>query len=149
MSLNYLQRKVSKMIKDDAKDIHNQPWESQKAWMLQLGTSIEELTPRQFTQVFPITEKYDGEALGEKDYYSVTSWIEENIGWDSKIPDGVVFLMEYLNDDVQLATVQVIHILSKFHQRQTGQDMLTAFFESQGIHVRRIDDWGQSDADNP
>lgn len=142
MSLNYLQRQVSKMIKDEAKDIHNQSWESQKAWMLRLGTSVEALTPKQFAQVFPITEKYDREALGEKDYYSVTSWIEENIGWDNKIPDGVVFLMEYLNNDVQLATVQVIHILNTFHQRQTGQDAITAFFESQGIHIRRIDDWG-------
>ena len=139
MSLNHLQRKVSKMIKDDAKDIHNQPWESQKAWILQLGTSIEELTPRQFTQVFPITEKYDGEALGEKDYYSVTSWIEENIGWDNKISDGVAFMMEYLNRDVQFAAVQVMHILNTFHQRRTGEDALAAWAKSNGIHIRRID----------
>lgn len=114
----------------------------QKAYMSVLNDEIEQLTPRQFAQIFPITKEYKGRKYGNKDYYTVTDWISENIGWDNRIPNGIEFLMEYLNRDVQYAAVQVMHILDTFYQRQTGQDMLTAFFESQGIHIRRIDDWG-------
>ena len=129
--------------------IDKQNWVMQKAYMSVLDDEIEQLTPRQFAQIFPITKEYKGRKYGSKDYYTVTDWISENIGWDNRIPNGIEFLMEYLNRDVQYAAVQVMHILDTFYQRQTGQDMLTAFFESQGIHVRRIDDWGQSDADDP
>lgn len=129
--------------------IDKQNWVMQKAYMSVLDDEIEQLTPRQFAQIFPITKEYKGRKYGNKDYYTVTDWISENIGWDNRIPNGIEFLMEYLNRDVQYAAVQVMHILDTFYQRRTGQDMLTAFFESQGIHVRRIDDWGQSDADDP
>lgn len=149
MDVSYHQRQVFKMIKLEAVDILNKPWETQKAYSSALSGEVEWLTPKQFAQIFPVTKEYKGRKYGNKDYYTVTDWISENIGWDNRIPDGIEFLMEYLNRDVQFAMVRVMHIINTFYQRQTGQDMITAFLESQGIHVRRIDDWGQSDADNP
>lgn len=149
MDVSYHQRQVFKMIKLEAVDILNKPWETQKAYLSTLSGEVEWLTPKQFAQIFPVTKEYKGRKYGSKDYYTVTDWISENIGWDNRIPDGIEFLMEYLNRDVQFAMVRVMHIINTFYQRQTGQDMITAFLESQGIHVRRIDDWGQSDADNP
>lgn len=149
MDVSYHQRQVFKMIKLEAVDILNKPWETQKAYSSALSGEVEWLTPKQFAQIFPVTKEYKGRKYGNKDYYTVTDWISENIGWDNRIPGGIEFLMEYLNRDVQFAMVRVMHIINTFYQRQTGQDMITAFLESQGIHVRRIDDWGQSDADNP
>lgn len=140
------QRQVFKMIKYEAMDILSKTWKTQKTYALTLSDEVEQLTPRQFAQIFPITKEYKGRKYGSKDYYTVTDWVSENVGWDRKIPNGNEFLMEYLNRDVQFAMVLVMHIINTFHQRQTGQDMITAFFESQGIRIRHIDDWGQSDA---
>lgn len=149
MSANDFQRRAYKMIKVESKDIRSKPWTTQKVYVSTLGHVVEKLTPRQFAQIFPVTKEYKGRKYGSKDYYTVTDWISENVGWDNKIPSGIEFLMEYLNRDVQFAMVRVMHILNTFSQRRTGQDMVTAFFESQGIHIRRIEDWGQSDASDP
>lgn len=139
MDVSYHQRQVFKMIKLEAVDILNKPWETQKAYSSALSGEVEWLTPKQFAQIFPITKKYNGNVLGEKDYYSVTTWISEYVGWDNKIPDRIEFLMEYLNRDVQLAVVRVMHILNVLHQRQTGEDVFTAWARANGIHIRHMD----------
>lgn len=111
-------------------------WEMQKAWVSMLDETLKQLTPLQFAQVFPITKEYKGHTWGSKDYYTVTDWIGENVGWNNKIPDGIEFLLEYLNINVQLTAVRIMDILGKFHQRQTGSDLLIDFLKSQGAHIR-------------
>ena len=111
-------------------------WEMQKAWVSMLDETLKQLTPLQFAQVFPITKEYKGHTLGSKDYYTVTDWIGENVGWNNKIPNGIEFLLEYLNINVQLTAVRIMNILGKFHQRQTGSDLLIDFLKSQGAHIR-------------
>lgn len=111
-------------------------WEMQKAWVSMLDETLKQLTPLQFAQVFPITKEYKGHTWGSKDYYTVTDWIGENVGWNNKIPDGIEFLLEYLNINVQLTAVRIMNILGKFHQRQTGSDLLIDFLKSQGAHIR-------------
>lgn len=111
-------------------------WEMQKAWVSMLDETIKQLTPLQFAQVFPITKEYKGHTWGSKDYYTVTDWIGENVGWNNKIPNGIEFLLEYLNINVQLTAVRIMNILDKFHQRQTGSDSLIDFLKSQGVHIR-------------
>lgn len=111
-------------------------WEMQKAWVSMLDETLKQLTSLQFTQVFPITKEYKGHTWGSKDYYTVTDWIGENVGWNNKIPDGIEFLLEYLNINVQLTAVRIMNILGKFHQRQTGSDLLIDFLKSQGAHIR-------------
>ena len=49
------------------------------------------------------------------------------------------FLLEYLNINVQLTAVRIMNILGKFHQRQTGRDMLIDFLKSQGADIHYID----------
>lgn len=111
-------------------------WEMQKAWVSMLDETLKQLTPLQFAQVFPITKEYKGHTWGSKDYYTVTDWIGENAGWNNKIPNGIEFLLEYLNINVQLTAVRIMNILGKFHQRQTGSDLLIDFLKSQGAHIR-------------
>lgn len=111
-------------------------WEMQKAWVSMLDETLKQLTPLQFAQVFPITKEYKGHTWGSKDYYTVTDWIGENVGWNNKIPDGIEFLLKYLNINVQLTAVIIMNILGKFHQRQTGSDLLIDFLKSQGAHIR-------------
>lgn len=111
-------------------------WEMQKAWVSMLDETLKQLTPLQFAQVFPITKEYKAHTWGSKDYYTVTDWIGENVGWNNKIPDGIEFLLEYLNINVQLTAVRIMNILGKFHQRQTGSDLLIDFLKSQGAHIR-------------
>ncbi|MBB1109446.1 hypothetical protein H5S11_03015 [Limosilactobacillus sp. pH52_RY] len=114
-------------------------WEMQKAWVSMLDETLKQLTPLQFAQVFPITKEYKGHAWGSKDYYTVTDWIGENVGWNNKIPNGIEFLLEYLNINVQLTAVRIMNILGKFHQRQTGRDLLIGFLKSQGTDIHYID----------
>ena len=103
-------------------------WEMQKAWVSMLDETLKQLTPLQFAQVFPITKEYKGHTWGSKDYYTVTDWIGENVGWNNKIPDGIEFL-----------AVRIMNILGKFHQRQTGSDLLIDFLKSQGADIHYID----------
>ena len=114
-------------------------WETQKAWVSMLDETLKQLTPLQFAQAFPITKEYNGHTWGSKDYYTVTDWIGENVGWNNKIPNGIEFLLEYLNINVQLTAVRIMNILGKFHQRQTGRDMLIDFLKSQGADIHYID----------
>ena len=114
-------------------------WETQKAWVSMLDETLKQLTPLQFAQAFPITKEYKGHTWGSKDYYTVTDWIGENGGWNSKIPNGIEVLLEYLNSNVQLTAVRIMNILGKFHQRQTGRDMLIDFLKSQGADIHYID----------
>lgn len=130
---------VFELIKIKARSITAKPWEYQKAWITELDDAIRELTPTEFSQIFPVTKEYKGRFWGFKDYYTVNEWISEHVGWNNKIPDGVAFMMEYLNRDVKFAAVQVMHILNTFHQRQTGEDALAAWAKSNGIHIRRVD----------
>ena len=103
-------------------------WEMQKAWVSMLDETLKQLTPLQFAQVFPITKEYKAHTWGSKDYYTVTDWIGENVGWNNKIPDGIEFL-----------AVRIMNILGKFHQRQTGSDLLIDFLKSQGADIHYID----------
>lgn len=134
-----LSQLVYRLIKE-APEIKNYDWQSQKNWLLVTSDLLTLMTPREFTHIFPIEKKYDGSRWGEKDYFYVTGWIDENIGWDNKIPNGFEFLMEYLSWPVNVAAVQMMDIVGKFHQRQTGKDPLIEFFESQGIHIRYLNE---------
>ena len=114
-------------------------WETQKAWVSMLDETLKQLTPLQFAQVFPITKEYKGHTWGSKDYYTVTDWIGENVGWNNKIPNGIEFLLEYLNINVQLTAVKIMNILAKFHKLQTGSDILIDILKSQGADIHYID----------
>lgn len=71
--------------------------------------AIEELTAREFMQVFPIDKVYDGETYGVKDYLSNMEQIKD-IGIDLIIEDSFSFLYDYVNMDTRKFTVQVMNV---------------------------------------
>lgn len=78
--------------------------------LIAINDLIGQLSPREFSQIFPITKEYDGHKYGAKDYFSVTEYIN-SFGWDTMIGNGFEFVMEYLNEDVQdlcVATMMVV-----------------------------------------
>jgi len=92
---------------------------------------IEELTPREFSQIFPIKKTYSGARYGEKDYFTTTDYID-SIGWDNRIPNGLDFLTDYVNDDVRIIAAELMVTIADY----ADPDWLSHFFgstESEGI----------------
>lgn len=54
------QQAVYEMIKYVSPTIDKQSWELQKGWLFTLADLIEELTPQQFEQIFPIKKQFKG-----------------------------------------------------------------------------------------
>ena len=125
------QQAVYEMIKYVSPTIDKQSWEWQKEWLFTLVDLIEELTPRQFEQIFPIKKYFKGYKYGERDYFSVVNWIDEYIGQDNKIPNGIEFLFKYRNDVADEAAINAMMIIYKFHRRQNGKGLIEAFWEAQ------------------
>lgn len=125
------QQAVYEMIKYVSPTIDKQSWEWQKEWLFTLVDLIEELTPRQFEQIFPIKKYFKGYKYGERDYFSVVNWIDEHIGQDNKIPNGIEFLFKYRNDVADEAAINAMMIINKFHRRQNGKGLIEAFLENQ------------------
>ena len=125
------QQAVYEMIKYVSPTIDKQSWEWQKEWLFTLVDLIEELTPRQFEQIFPIKKYFKGYKYGERDYFSVVNWIDEYIGQDNKIPNGIEFLFKYRNDVADEAAINAMMIINKFHRRQNGKGLIEAFWEAQ------------------
>ena len=125
------QQAVYEMIKYVSPTIDKQSWEWQKEWLFTLVDLIEELTPRQFEQIFPIKKYFKGYKYGERDYFNVVNWIDEYIGQDNKIPNGIEFLFEYRNDVADEAAINAMMIINKFHRRQNRKGLIEAFWEAQ------------------
>lgn len=73
-----------------------------------LMDAIELMTPREITQMFPITKKYDGNKYEIKDYFYTMSTIE-NIGMDSAIgshENVINLLWDYTNHDISMLMVR-------------------------------------------
>lgn len=94
-------------------------------YITSLTGMIEELTPREFTQLFPIKKNYDGLQYGMKDYFTTTKYIE-SIGWDKKICNGIEFLTEYVNDDVTPLAAKLMVTIADY----TDPDWFARFFET-------------------
>lgn len=142
----------------NSQDIHNQVilyrlvkeaifvdemrWKERLAWASALDKTVGALTPCLFDQVFPIEKTYDGKKWGCKDYFSVVEYIEEEIGWDEKIGGGFEFLLNYLNDEINYATVQAMTVISDWHKRQTGESVIEKFARENDIPIYTIDSNG-------
>lgn len=117
-------------------------WKDRVAWASALDKTVGALTPRLFDQVFPIEKTYDGQKWGCKDYFSVSKYIDEEIGWDEKTNGGFEFLLNYLNHDVNYAAVQAMTVISDWHKRQTGESVIERFARENGIPMYTIDSNG-------
>ncbi|MCI1921765.1 MAG: hypothetical protein LKJ22_07535 [Liquorilactobacillus nagelii] len=109
-------------------------------WMFGLIGLIEQLTPKQFCQIIPIKKDFNGHKFGCKDYFYTKDWIEKNIGWNSKIPDGFQFLMEFWADDIFNLSVWMTTVVSDNQRRQSGKSLFEKFAEENGIRFVFVDE---------
>lgn len=93
---------------------------------------IEQLTPKEFSQIFPITKEFKNWKFGIRDYFDTVEFIEK-IGWDKKIPDAFEFMMNYWNTEVLEYTIKIMDIVSDSRQRQTGKSVMQEFLEQEGV----------------
>ncbi|NBI64906.1 hypothetical protein D3Z38_18160 [Clostridiales bacterium] len=92
------------------------------------------MTPRQVTQLFPISKTYDGDRWGTKDYYYAMEEVRK-IGLDNvigrdKAPE---FLMEYHNEDIKEFMIMFMMVISRMRVLQGGRDPLEEFLEENGV----------------
>lgn len=85
-----------------------------------LMTFMGDLTPREFTRIFPIEKTYDGKRWGTKDYFYVIEEIDKK-GWDKPIGDTEAvaeFLWDFDNRDIRKFFVRKMCILSDLRRCQ-------------------------------
>ena len=86
--------------------------------MVWLIDAISVLTPRELTQIFPITKRYDGARWQEKDYFYTMDKLSR-INMDRPIREQVeVFdlLLDYINRDIELFMIEVIYAMNNKRQ---------------------------------
>lgn len=142
------QRHVYWLIKN-ASHVHKWSWKDQKTWLECVDCLTSCLTPSLFNQIFPIKKDYNGQKWGIKDYFSTKNYIEEEIGWDNQIKNGLEFLYEYDNDDVLQASLVTMDVINSISRRQTGESVFERFAKENGIQLYTVDNDGNTEPYNP
>lgn len=93
---------------------------------------INDMTPRQFMQMFPIDKTYDGERWESKDYFTTKEMCFRR-GLDSPIGDALTFLWDYCNPYTRCFLSSFLKAIERERRRDGKPSMLEAFFEEQGI----------------
>lgn len=99
-----------------------------------LKQMIEQLTPAEFMQLFPIKKEYDGHKYGVKDYFYTIDYIE-SLEQDKPIKDGLRFLTEYCNDDIHELNVNMMMNLSYLRQMQGKPSLAADWARINGIET--------------
>lgn len=76
-------------------------------------------------------------------------YIEEEIGWDNQIKDGLGFLYEYDNDDVLQASIATMEVIDSISKRQAGESVFERFAKENGIQLYTVDSNGNVEPYNP
>lgn len=142
------QRQVYWLIKN-ASHVRKWSWKDRKTWLECVDCLTGCLTPSLFNQIFPIKKDYNGQKWGIKDYFSTKNYIEEEIGWDNQIKNGLEFLYEYDNDDVLQASIATMEVINSISQRQTGESVFERFAKENGIQMYTVDSDGNTEPYNP
>lgn len=142
------QRHVYWLIKN-ASHVHKWSWEDRKTWLECVNCLTGCLTPSLFNQIFPIKKDYNGQKWGIKDYFSTKNYIEEEIGWNNQIKNGLEFLYEYDNDDVLQASLVTMDVINSISRRQTGESVFERFAKENGIQMYTVDSDGNTEPYNP
>lgn len=95
-------------------------------------TAIEELTPKEFLQVFPLDKIYDGDKFDCKDYFSSMETINE-YGIDRRIEDAGGFLFDFMNKDVHKFLFKVIKTMDYVIEDNGGIGCMNQFMHDMGI----------------
>lgn len=126
----------------DEDSLNNLSLKNRSSYVFTITGLIEQLTPKQFYQIIPIKKDFNGHKWGFKDYFYTKEWIEKNIGWNSKIPNGFQFLMEYWSDEVFELSIWMMTVISDFQQRQSGKPLFEKFAEENGIKLHTLGEFG-------
>lgn len=102
-----------------------------RVWFEYLNVIFETMgymTIKNFVTTFPITNDYDGEKYGCKDYFFTVDMLkqydpEERIGQE-RVKD---FLFDYQNMDIHRAVIMQMCYTSKLYQQETGRNMAEEF----------------------
>lgn len=142
LTTSEMQKLVLAEIKQFDEDSFNDvSLKTRTQWMFIVTGLIEKLTPRQFCQIIPIEKDFRGHKYGCRDYFSAKKFIEDEIGWDSKIPNGFQFLMEFWSDDVFDLSAWMMTVVSDNQQRWSGKSTFEIFAEKKGIKLHTLSDF--------
>lgn len=101
---------------------------------------IGNLTPNEFMQLFPIKKEYDGHKWQSKDYFYTKEYID---GLDLNTPideqeDPLMFLWEYVNDDISEFNVISTLTISKLRQYMGEPSLGEEWAEMNGIKAHTM-----------
>lgn len=104
---------------------------------------VELLTPIEFIQLFPIMKDFDGHKYGMKDYSYTRDYID-NLDQSKPIPDGLEFLMEYWNEDINKFNLKVMVNISDLRRYEGKQSIASEWTNANGIetHTKHKDSKG-------
>lgn len=95
------------------------------------------VTPRRFTEIFPIDKRYDGNRWGTKDYFSTVEMINKH-GWDEPIVEAFDFLWDYQNQDTREFLVNYLSLISDLRRAQGEPGILEEWAEMNNIPLYRM-----------
>jgi len=93
---------------------------------------IQQVTPRQFMNIFPIDKDYDGNKYDCKDYF-YTIKKSKQYGLDNRITDAFEFLWDYWNRETSQFVISYMSVMSDISKKETGRSLLEEFATEQGI----------------
>ena len=125
---DYLKKMLFAEIKYfDDDEFQSRSTDQQFRWEEYITGTLEELTPQEFTQVFPIDKEYNNWKFDTRGYQDAIEEINK-IGWDTEIRDGFEFLMNYWNHNTMIAVVNMMTAISHKRREYTGTGMIDDFF---------------------
>lgn len=98
---------------------------------------MERLTPRQLTQVFPISKHYDGERYQGKDYFTAMKVLQAH-GMDVLIGDAVLdILWEYVNPEICVFMSSTMACMDRIMKDAGEKGILETFIDSLASENRK------------
>lgn len=98
------------------------------------------LTPGEFMQLFPIKKDYDGHKWQTKDYFYTRDYIN-NLDINTPIDeqeDPLMFLWEYVNDDIESFNIRSMLALSKLRQFMGHPSLGEEWADMNGIETHTM-----------
>ena len=96
---------------------------------------IAKVTPNEFMSVFPVEKYFKGYKHDMKDYYSTMEYLS-TLNLDEPLGEGaLMFLAEYMNNDVHRFFVRSVVSLSSLRQYEGHIDMYEEFMAAQGANT--------------
>lgn len=130
-----------KMINIDQEETNTlEKAETQFQLISHIKSLIGSLTPSEFMQLFPIKKDYDSHKWGTKDYFYTRGYIEKldpNISIDEQ-EDPLMFLWEYVNDDIESFNIRSMLALSKLRQFMGHPSLGEEWADMNGIETHTM-----------